>query len=283
MRHLPLLLATLVLAACAGRPGAPSVPPSARVPLVRGPLEAPWVVRDAGLHRAQRISVRSHLISRVDTLVRADSLESTLDVAWSEVPNVTPRRVAGMVTRFAVRVLPDTLEVVPGGVTLPFSFVAELAGDAIPSVTTPPSASCDQPNAAVIQGWREAWLSLPERLEPGQRWRDSTHYVFCRDGIPLAVDVVRQFTVVEAEDRGGEVVVAIDRETQQTLYGSGTQFGEPVSLRGDGSGTMRLWVALRRGVIVDAEGTSTLRVDFEGRRRQQQLVQTSLVQITAPE
>lgn len=283
MRRLLLVLATFSLAACAGRSPAPSSAPSVRTPLVRNALDAPWQVRDAGLHRAQRISVRSHLISRVDSVVREDSLESRLDVAWSEVPDASPRRVAGMVTRFEVRVLPDTTGVVPSGVTLPFSFVAELATGAIPAVTTPPSASCDQPNAAVIQGWREAWVSLPARLEPGQRWQDSSRYVFCRDGIPLTAEVVRAFTAVEAEDRGGEVVVVVDRETRQTLRGEGTQFGEPVTLRGEGDGTMRLWVALRRGVIVDAEGTSTLRVELEGRRRRQELVQTSLVQIAAPE
>lgn len=277
----PLLL--LIAAACAGAPAVERPTPEPRAVAPRDPLAAPWMPTALGTRRAQRISVRSHLVSQVGSSVREDSLESTMDLAWSEVPNATPARLAGMVSGFSIRVFPDTTAFTPAGVTLPFSFVAEHADGAMPTITTPDASSCTQPNAMAIQGWRDAWIPLPARIEPGQEWQDSTRYRFCRDGIPLDVEVTRVFTAVEAIDRGGEAVLVIDRTTRQTLYGAGAQFGEPVTLRGEGDGSMRLFVTLRGGVIVDAEGSSTLRVELEGRRRQQVLVQTSLLQITAPE
>lgn len=284
MRRSPLLLVLLLtLGACAGNPGSPRPTPAPRTPTPRDPLAAPWIVQQPGMHRVQRLTVRSQLVSQVDSVVKEDSLESTLDVAWSEVPDATPARVAGMVQRFAVRVPPDSQSFVPAGLTLPFSFVAVREPGAVPQITIPESSRCDLPNAMAIQGWRELWIPLPERIVDGQRWQDSTSYTFCRDGIPLAVTVLRTFTAVGAEERGGDIVLRIDRDSRQWLEGEGTQFGEPVRISGEGEGLLRLTVSLAGGVILKGEGTSTLRVKLEGRRRQQALVQTSLVQITAPQ
>lgn len=279
-----LVFAALALlgSACVSGPGARPTPSGAREPLVGDPTAPPWDIRDAGRRRTQRVRIAAELVSRIDSATRRDSLESELVLAWGEVPGAQPARLAGMVTAFRVRVPPAADWQVPAGLSLPFSFAAEHVPGAMPRLRTPEGASCRELSAQAIQGWREAWLPLPAALRPGQSWRDSSQYTVCRDGIPLAVDVVREFVVEGAVERGGELLVVVQRRTRTLLRGEGLQFGEPLLLRGEGEGEMRLELSRDGGQIVGGEGRSVLHVRLEGRRRQQQLLQTSRITIDQP-
>jgi hypothetical protein len=284
-------IALLVLAACAlvGLPACAPLSPSAGTrgggrpaPTPRDPVGGPWVVRDAGARRSQVISARAVISSEVDGRLRVDTLHSSLEFAWSAVPGASPARLAGMVVAYAVAVGGDSAQV-PAGVTLPFSFTAEQRTDAAqPEFTIPDGASCTSPNAAAVHGVRDSWLSLPRTLERGSRWRDSSDYLICRDGIPLAVTAVRSFVATGARMRDGQLAVTVQRATTLRLTGSGLQFGEPIEISGEGEGTMTLEVALAGGVVLHAEGLSELRLRMQGRRRQQTLVQSSRVDIREP-
>jgi hypothetical protein len=187
-----------------------------------------------------------------------------------------------MVVAYGVAVGGDTA-VVPAGVTLPFSFTAESRADrAQPEFVIPDAANCALPNAAVVQGVRDTWLSLPDTLAPGTAWRDSTTYLTCRDGILLTVDAQRSFVVTGARMRDGQLAVLVQRATAWHVVGSGLQFGEPLTIRGEGEGTMALEVALAGGVILYGEGMSELRLEMEGSRRRQRLVQSSATEIREP-
>lgn len=283
----PTLLARLVLvflaAACAPSPGAAPAPVGASEPLLRDPAAPPWEIREADRRRTQRVRIAAELVSQVDSTTRRDSLESVLVLAWGEVPSAQPARLAGLVTAFTVRVPPAAAWQVPAGLSLPFSFSAEHVPGAMPRLRTPDGTSCQALNAQAVQGWREAWLPLPSALRPAQTWRDSSQYTVCRDGIPLAVTVVRQFVVEGAVERGGELLVVVHRRSTTTLRGEGLQFGEPLLLRGEGDAEMRLELSRDGGQIVRGEGRSVLHVRLEGRRRQQQLLQTSRISIDVPQ
>ncbi|MEX2180619.1 MAG: hypothetical protein WD771_01125 [Gemmatimonadaceae bacterium] len=281
---LVLTLALGVIAACAPlRPFSRTAVGSG--PTVRqqpDPLAAPWVLRDGGARRAQIIAVRALLTSELDATVRVDTLRSTMGVAWSAVPGTTPARLAGMVTDFRA-VMGGDSSGVPAGVNLPFSFVAESRGPGLqPVFTIPESGSCTNPNAAVMQGVRDTWLSLPDTMVRGTTWRDSSTYLVCRDGLPMTVSAVRTFTVTGARMREGQLVVVVQRVTATQLAGSGHQFGEPIALLGEGEGTMQLDVALAGGVIVHGEGVAELRLEMQGRRRTLVLRQASTVEIREP-
>lgn len=272
-----------LIAGCAAGGRAPAAEGGPRVPLVRDPAAPPWTITEPGRRRGQRVRILAELVSRTDSVARRDSLESVLDVAWGDVPEASPARLAGMVTAFAIRVPPDRAEQTPSGVRPPFSFVAEQVPGAMPRLTTPDGASCTDLHAMAVQGWREAWLPLPGRLEPGQQWQDSSRYVMCRDGIPLTVETVRRFVVDSAVERGGELLLMVRRRTTTTLSGDGFQFGEPVRLRGEGAGEMLMALSPSGGVIVSGEGRSVLQVHLEGRRRRQELLQTSRILISEPD
>lgn len=283
----------LVLAACGGaRPlvRAPEIAVAAPVAVAR--LAAPWRIGAALGERVQRVEVAAVLTSRVDSSaavvsgapeVRTDSVESVLDVHWGVSASSGAREeIPVRVSRYAVRVAPDTAWRVPPGVDGPFALNARAAHGTVPSLCAVPSAECTAARVAAAQGWQESWIGAPAVLEPGMQWRDSTAYVVMRDSIPLAVTSVREFTVREAVLREGRVVLVVDRRTTQQLAGDGRQFGEAVRITGSGEGVMRLEVALANGAVVRGDGTSVLTLRLVGRRRTQSLTQESAITITAP-
>jgi len=288
-RASPVILSVVLMSGLACAPIQPSRAGRA-APAVRStgvvqatdPLAGPWIVRDGGLRRSQLVTVRALLTSEVDEDVRVDTLHSTLTVAWSGVPGSWPSRLAGLVSDFRIAVGGDHATV-PSGVSVPFSFVAVSQMDGSqPAFTIPDGSSCSNPNASAVHGVRDTWLSLPDTLVRGTTWKDSSTYVVCRDDIPMKVFAERTFTSTGARLRGDELVVIVQRSTQMRLTGSGVQLGEPLEIVGEGEGTMMLDVALDGGVIRQAEGMAELRLEMQGRRRTQRILQASTVEIREP-
>lgn len=280
---LALTLGLAALSACASGAGTPRPSGPTWLPVARDPAAPPWEVRNPARLRSQRVRIAAELVSRVDSAARRDSLESVLELSWGEVPDASPARLAGMVTQFELRVPPLTQWQRPQGVALPFSFLAEHLPGSMPRFRTPDGASCTDLRATVVQGFREAWVALPARLEPGASWQDSSRYVMCRDGVPLNVEIARDFVVDSAAERGGELLLFLRRRTRTALRGEGLQFGEPITLTGEGEGEMSLVVSLDGGVILSGRGRSVLHVRMDGRRRQQFLLQTSEIEISEPD
>ncbi len=232
--------------------------------------------------RAQRIQVSALLTSRVDSVVRTDSVASVLDVVWGDGARAGDAPLPVRVARYVVRVAPDTTWRVPPGIVGPFALTATPSRGAVPVLCASSAAECSAAQLAAAQGWQESWIGAPASLEPGATWRDSTQSLVVRDSIPLAVTNVREFTVREALVRDGAVVLVIDRRTTQRLAGEGRQFGEPVQITGQGEGVMRLEVAVGTGAVLRGDGTSVLTLRLVGRRRTQDLTQESHITITAP-
>lgn len=275
------LLPLLALAACRGGPSPARSPSAARPAAAATPLAPPWrVVRDGRL-RTQQVVLTARLTSVTDSLIREDSLASALTVQWS-APGAAPYRWAGMVTAFTVRSGIGASPETPTGLSLPISFVAaESTPDVQPEILIPSPDDCGSLGAAVVQGWREAWLAVPPELRPGDRWRDSSAYVICRDGIPLRVTAVREFEAQGAEMREGAVHVVVSRHSRLSLEGRGVQFGDSVTIIGAATGTARLFLPLSGGPFTGA-GEGVLRLELRGRRRSQHLTQESRLEIRAP-
>ena len=284
LRHALLVTAGVTaMTACGGALPAARTPGAA--PVASAPVDllaTPWRLGNGRAVRTQRIEVLATLTSRVDSLVRTDSVASDLVVTWGDDARSTSAPIPIRVTRYAVRVAPDTTYRVPPGVTGDFVLSATPQPSGIPALCREAAPGCSAANIAAAQGWQESWLGLPSALEPGTTWRDSTVYTVLRDSIPLAVTSVRDFTVREAFVRDGAVVVVVDRRSTQRLVGEGSQFGEPVRITGSGEGVMRLEVALENGAVLRGDGTSMLTLELVGRRRSQSLTQESHLTITAP-
>jgi hypothetical protein len=187
-----------------------------------------------------------------------------------------------MVRDFAVIVGADSSWRALPGLSMPVSFLAtQQRPDAQPAFTQPADTACDA-RAAVVQALRETWLAPPGRLAVGTAWRDSSEYLLCRDGIPLRARSVRSYVVDGAEVYAGQLVVRVQRASATTLAGRGVQFGDSVTIGGAGNATATLRLSLDGAAIVAGEGSSELRLQLEGRRRTQQLVQHGALVIRTP-
>lgn len=279
-----VVLLWVLTAACGGGRSAPRTRP------VPGPVETdrpdplamPWVVRRSGQPVSQTIHVAAVLESRVDSLgpLIADTLQSQLTAIWTLPSPGYPRRYLGTVTDYRLSAAVGDSLVPPEGLPLPFSFTAEqLSPRSQPSFVAPDAARCDVPQASIVHGVRELWLSLPDTLRPSMRWADSSSYVTCRDAIPLTMEVRREFRVTGALWRDSALVVTVERRTETRLSGAGRQFGDSVTFSGEGSGAAMFEVSLRTGAALFASGESELHVTLRGSRRTQQLTQRSRISI----
>lgn len=284
MRRALLVTASVALmTACGGALPVARAPEAAPAPSAPVDLLAtPWRLGNGRVERTQRIQVAASLVSRVDSLVRTDSVASDLVVTWGDDARSESAALPVRVSRYVVRTGTDTTWRVPPGVESGYELPATPMRGAVPSLCRVNAPACTAANIAAAQGWQESWLGLPSAMEPGTTWRDSTTYTVLRDSIPLAVTSAREFTVREAMVRGGAVVVVIDRRSMQQLVGEGRQFGEAVRITGSGEGVMRLEVALANGAVLRGDGTSLLTLQLVGRRRTQSLTQESHLTILAP-
>lgn len=285
MRNSLLIMAVaLGVVGCGASGAAPRSAPERARPstAARDSLAGPWQLRDIGRPRTQLVTLSAVLRSRVDTLVREDTLASQTLLEWSAVPDASPVRIVGMVREFAVIVGSDSTWRPLSDPPMPVSFVAtQSAADAQPTFTMPADTACSA-RAAVVQALRETWMQPPTRLAVGTQWRDSSAYPLCRDGILLQVQSVRQYRVEAADVRDGRLVLRVRREATTTLLGHGLQFGDSVRVSGTGEATASLDLSLDGAAIVSGSGYSELHLELQGRRRTQQLVQHGALVIRTP-
>lgn len=285
LRAFVSLLAAVIITGCTGAPGTsrPRTTPRPAAEVVPSdPLRLPWLVSRAAAPVEQIIHVAAILESRTDSLspARVDTLQSQLVVTWSSPSIRYPLRFVGSVTDYRIGTAAgDSLERV-AELPLPFSFSAEQRDRTMQAAfSSPVAAECATPQASVVHGVRDLWLSLPDTLSPGRTWKDSTTYVVCRDSIPLTMRVEREFRVTGAAWKDSVVVATIERRTVTRLSGNGLQFGEPISIRGEGTGSVMFEVSLSTGIALFASGESVLELSMTGRRRSQQLTQRSRISI----
>ncbi|MFN5153023.1 MAG: hypothetical protein ACK5ED_01375, partial [Gemmatimonadota bacterium] len=69
------------------------------------------------------------------------------------------------------------------------------------------------------------------------------------------------------------------RRSTTTLSGTGSQFGEPVTITGEGQGELLFGLRLDDGQMTDGNGVSTLTLSLTGRRKSQVVTQNARLEI----
>lgn len=284
MRRVSFLLlgATLVVAGCVPAiirrpaPPVPTGPTSHRALNTAGP----WPLAVAA---SQKVTIDTRAVVTIasDTVTRVDTLQATLGASfvWASAAR---RRVDGLLTDYRVRV-GEASPTTPAGLQMnkPFSAVRTSSSAGLLFTLPAESSACTDPTLSALQGMYDAWIPLPDTLVIGREWSDTVQTLSCRDRIPLRGVLVRRFRVQRAEvEAGTRVVVTIDRTSRGRISGAGDQFGEPVSLDGESSGTLRYVVDPTLGRPVRASGTSSLKLSLKSRRRNQAVRQESAVTLT---
>ena len=291
---LTTLLTTLLAAACApsrsaptpgpepAPVGAPIPDPEKPVPI--DPLAEPWLVGTPVLPVTHELVLTTAVRAAADaaalTAARADSSRTTLTVRWDSAGRASVR--SGAVLSFRVGAAAPSgggVMAVPVGLTLPLSLAAvvDAEGGAV-RITEPRESGCGSA-AAVAQMVREVLVAPPRRLTRGLTWADSLRTTICRDSIPLALTSIRHYVVEDARVQEGRAIVVIRRRSSTTLSGTGTQFGEAVTISGEGEGELLFGLRLDDGQMTEGNGVSSLTLTLVGRRKTQVVAQSARLEI----
>jgi len=277
-----VLGATFVVAGCVPLIIRRPAPPVPATPATSSPFNTagPWALAVAP---SQKVTIDTRAVVTIasDTITRIDTVQAALGASfvWA-LPE--KRRVNGLLADYRVGV-GGAVPTAPAGlqVNKPFSATRTGAGARLSFTLPAESTACTDPTLSALQGMHDAWIPLPDTLVIGREWTDTLQTLSCRDRIPLRGVVVRRFRVQRAEVEGGtRVVVAIDRTSRGRISGAGDQFGEPVSLAGESSGTLRYIIDPALGRPVRASGTSSLKLSLKSKLRNQAVRQESALTLT---
>lgn len=282
LRFLLMLGAALMAAGCVPaiirRPAPPA--PAARAPDRAPNTAGPWALAAAP---SQKVAIDTRAVVTIasDTMTRVDTVQATLGASfvWASAAH---RRVDGLLADYRVSV-GGAVPAAPAGLQAnrAFSAVRTGAGAGLSFTLPAESSACTDPTLSALQGMHDAWIPLPDTLVIGREWTDTVHTLSCRDRIPLRGVVVRRFRVQRAEvETGMRVVVMIDRTSRGRISGAGSQFGEPVALEGESSGTFRYVIDPTLGRPVRASGTSSLKLSLKSKLRNQVVRQESALTLT---
>jgi len=133
---------------------------------------------------------------------------------------------------------------------------------------------CDRPEVSAMQLARELLVRVPDGVGEGARWRDSTVTLVCRSGVPLTVYTITHSTLATVSRE----TLVVRREMTTRLEGKGGSAFRAFELVGTGSGTQRLEIAARTGILETLQGSSTLTMQLTerippGTPRSQQVLQ----------
>ena len=142
-------------------------------------------------------------------------------------------------------------------------------------VARPPLANeCDRSEVSAMQLARELLVRVPDGVGEGAQWRDSTVTLVCRSGVPLTVYTITHSTLATVSRE----TLVVRREMTTRLEGKGGSAFRAFELVGTGSGTQRLEIAARTGILETLQGSSTLTLQLTerippGTPRSQQVLQ----------
>ena len=124
-------------------------------------------------------------------------------------------------------------------------------------VTRPPLVNeCDRLEAAAAMQARAAAVRVPERVQLGMVWRDSTVTFTCRSGVPIAIYTTSHTRVVAIDSS----VVRLTRETVFQLRGNGAVAFRSLAVTGTGTGRAQIVLRRPEGTLDRLSETSTSRL-----------------------
>lgn len=276
---LPLFL-LLLAGACVSAPAARTAPrPATAAAAPSGPSTAgPWVLRPSTAPQNVLVGLQAVVTITGDPATRVDSLRSTLDASYAQLPGKV-RRLDGRLTAFQVASGAGSPTSV-AGLNLPARFSVEIGGTSA-GFRLPTAANvCADPSLSVMQGLYDAWTLLPDTLGLRTEWTDTVQTVSCRDRVPMKGTSTRHFRVVRADVENGRVVATVERRARTRLAGEGEQFGEHVVIDGQGESTVRYALDVLSARWLRASGTSTLDLSFQSKIRNQRVRQESQLSLS---
>ncbi len=270
-----------LLSGCSGSPVPNQVltkpaPASAPAPAAR--TGGSWAYRPSMQRQLFVIDQKATVAIRSDTATYADTISSHAEISFTfTAPGAS---ASGTVGAFLVQAS-GRAAATPAGLVTPFPFHGEYTARGTQLDFTLPRemSPCSSSALAVAQSMRDLWFRAPDTLRVGVTWEDSASYVACRDGVPMRTTVHRSFRITSAEEKDGHALLTLARASRSAIDGAGSQFGEPVTINGSGTGQLVYSLDAGTGEIISANGSATLDLSLRSRLRTQAVHQAAQVRI----
>lgn len=150
--------------------------------------------------------------------------------------------------------------------TAPVRFTAVIDARGLRLDQPPASGGPCTGDEALLGAARDLVFAVPEELNVGARWSDTSTVTLCRGGVPVTTGVVRDYEVTGAHrDVDGVPVVRLARRTTFSFAGTQTTtYGQVVALTGSGQSQALLDLDPAAGIVraLTGEGTSEVTVTY---------------------
>ena len=143
--------------------------------------------------------------------------------------------------------------------TLPISFTGHIISgavilDALNGQIVTDSIQCSNPVLSAITTIEHNIIILPSQLSTGMSWTDSTTSVSCSGTIPFFTASIRSYKVIGETEHANKTGILLERNDRVTSTGEGSQDQHRVLIRGDGTGSGRVYIDHTTGALLEAEG-----------------------------
>jgi hypothetical protein len=252
-------------------------PASAPAPVAR--TSGSWAYRPSMQRQLFVIDQKATVAIRSDTATYADTISSHAEISFTLAE--APGAASGTVGAFLVQGSGHAAAT-PAGLVTPFPFRGEYSarGTQIDFTIPREVSPCSSSALAVAQSMRDLWFRAPDTLRVGVTWEDSASYVACRDGVPMRTTAHRSFRITSVEEKDGHALLTLTRTSRSAIDGAGSQFGEPVTVNGSGTGQLVYTLDAGSGEIISASGSATLDLSLRSRLRTQAVHQAAEIHIS---
>lgn len=143
--------------------------------------------------------------------------------------------------------------------TLPLSFAGRVTAkgltlEPVGGQTKDQTTDCANPELTALGIVERSLMVIPEELQHGVSWTDSSSMTGCTGSVPVTVISIRTYEVLGETDYAGTIVIALKRTDRKYFGGEGTQGQHRVIMKAEGSGSGVVYVSRITGTMVYYEG-----------------------------
>ena len=137
------------------------------------------------------------------------------------------------------------------------------------------SVRCEIPSQAALATIQRNLFVSPLKIEVGMLWTDSLSYTICNGEVPIQLISVRTYIVTGALFYKGDQVIVVERTEKTLSTGEGSQGQHRISIRGNGTGTARIYIDRSNGLLLALNGENKTDLLIQSSGRVQKFLQTS--------
>lgn len=163
-------------------------------------------------------------------------------------------------------------------IVLPLSFSGQvnargLTLKRVAGQTSGQTTDCVNPGITAISTVQRNLVIVPEELQRGASWTDSSSTTGCSGSIPVIVTSIRTYSILGETEYAGDSAIALKKTDRTYFNGEGAQDQHRIIVKGEGSGSGVLYVTRSTGMMIDYESKHNTVVTITSSGQNQRFIQ----------